>query len=265
MKNTYLIRGGLQGRERLRILSQVMQSSGVALLRRAGVGAGASCLDVGCGGGDLACDFARLVGAEGRVVGVDIDETKLSLAQSEALSLGFRNIEFRHLDITKAVVGEKFDFVHARFLLTHLPDPAAALARMAAALKPGGVLVLQDIDMEGQFSWPASPAMDRYKDLYTRVARCRGGDPFIGRRLPALLAAAGLNSIAFNVVQPAATSGDVKLIAPITMENIAASLIDEGLASATEVEQIIAELYASAHDPNMLMSVPRIVEAWAQA
>jgi len=261
--NNYLIRGGLKGRERLRVLSRVMQPSSVALLARAGVGAGASCLDIGCGGGDLTWDMSRLVGPSGRVVGVDIDPPQLAIAAEEARAAGFENIEFRHLDIMQSSPVDTFDVIHARFLLTHMPDPGVALAHMVSALKPGGVLVLQDIDMEGQFCFPPLPEMDRYKALYTRIAERRGVDANIGRRLPALMAAAGLGTIHVNVVQPAGTSGEVKLIAPITMENISDSAIAEGLATRDELEAITNGLYRSVADPNVLMSIPRIVEAWA--
>lgn len=63
---TYIIRGGLPGRERLRILSRVMRPTTLALLQRAGVRSGMTCLDVGCGNGDVTFDMARIVGSIGR-------------------------------------------------------------------------------------------------------------------------------------------------------------------------------------------------------
>jgi hypothetical protein len=50
---TYVIRGGVEGRERLRLLAEVLAPSTRAFLAEIGVPAGASCLDVGCGGGDF--------------------------------------------------------------------------------------------------------------------------------------------------------------------------------------------------------------------
>ena len=81
---SYIIRGGVSGRERLRILARVMRPSTLALLARVGVRPGMHCLDVGCGGGDVTADLARLVGGEGRVVGFDLDEVKLEIARAEA-------------------------------------------------------------------------------------------------------------------------------------------------------------------------------------
>ena len=80
----YLIRGGIAGRERLRLLARVMRPASLALLERAGVTAGLRCLDVGCGGGDVTFDLASLVGITGHVVGVDLDATKVELARGDA-------------------------------------------------------------------------------------------------------------------------------------------------------------------------------------
>ena len=55
----YIIRGGIKGRERLRMLSRIMQSATLNLLQRAGIRPGMTCLDVGCGGGDVSLELAR--------------------------------------------------------------------------------------------------------------------------------------------------------------------------------------------------------------
>jgi len=83
----YVIRGGSAGRERLRMLSRVMHPTSSSLFDRLALHEGQSCLDVGCGGGDATLELARRVGPRGRVVGVDIDATKLELARAEAAEL----------------------------------------------------------------------------------------------------------------------------------------------------------------------------------
>ena len=70
----YVLRGGRAGAERLRLLNRVKWPTTEPLLEAAGLRAGMSCLDVGCGGGDVTLKMAALVGAEGHVVGVDRDQ-----------------------------------------------------------------------------------------------------------------------------------------------------------------------------------------------
>src|SRR4051812_46934833 len=126
----YILRGGIEGRERLRILSRVMQPSALALLERVGVKPGMHCLDVGCGGGDLAFDLARMVGTSGRVVGADIDRKKLELARAEAKANQLENVAFELADIAAGAPANTFDVVHARFVLTHMSDPQRAVVHM---------------------------------------------------------------------------------------------------------------------------------------
>ncbi len=260
----YIIRGGIQGRERLRILSRVMRPTTVALLERAGLRPGMTCLEAGCGGGDVAFDMARKVGPSGRVVGIDIDQKVLDLATAEAAGQEISNIEFRRMDITEGAPIAGFDFVHARFLLSHLADPAGAVARMRGALRPGGVIALVDVDFRGHFCYPESKAYARFVELYTETARRKGGDANIGPRLPSLLAGAGFKNVQMNVFQPAGMTGEVKLLTPLTMENIAGAVAAAGLALEEEVKQLVAELYEHAQTAGTIGSAPRIVEAWGE-
>jgi ubiquinone/menaquinone biosynthesis C-methylase UbiE len=260
----YPIRGGTQGRERLRVLSRIMHSSTIALLRRAGIAPGMTCLDAGCGGGDVAFDMARMVSSEGRVIATDVDDTKLELARAEAAAKGLRNVEFRHSDARTDTLPESFDLIHARFLLSHLADPAAVLASLRASLRPGGVLAVEDVDFSGYFCEPEHAAFNRYVELYTKAAHRKGGDPDLGRRLPALVARAGFDDVRMNIVQHASTEGEVKIISALTMENIADAVLAEGLADRAETDRLIAELYEFAHRPDTISGTPRIFEVWAR-
>ena len=262
-KSAYIIRGGVPGRERLRMLSRVMRPTSLSLLQRAGIRTGMSCWEIGCGGGDLAFDIARAVAPVGRVVGTDIDAKKLEMAAREANEQRLTNIEFRLEDIAECEPQERFDLVHARFVLTHLANPAAALSRMRRALRPGGVIAIEDIDFRGHFCHPENAAFWRYVELYTETVRRRGADANIGPRLPSLVAAAGFTRVQMHIVQPAGTEGEVKLLSALTMENIADTVLAEGLASQAEIHQLVAELYEFARTPGTVGSAPRIVEVWA--
>jgi ubiquinone/menaquinone biosynthesis C-methylase UbiE len=258
----YIIRGGIEGWERLKILSRVMRPTTLDLLRRAGISPGMTCLEVGCGSGDVAFDLAEMVGPEGRVVATEIDRVKLDLVQGEARNRGIENIEFRYSDIMREAVEGKFDLAHCRFILTHLPDPVAALSHMSEALRVGGIIVIEGIDFRGYFCHPDFEAHRHYVDLYIRTVERRGGDACIGPRLPLMLAGSGFRQVRMNVVQPAGTEGEVKLISPLTMENIADSVIEEGFLSREEADRIIDELYDFARREDTVGCMPRVIECW---
>jgi SAM-dependent methyltransferase len=260
----YAIRGGVEGRRRLKVLSRVMQSSTEALFDRLGIGEGMTCLDVGCGSGDVTLELARRVGPSGRALGVDIDETKLELAREESADRGIRNVEFRMLDIRTQDAGPGFDVVYSRFLLTHLDDPARAVDAFRRHVRPGGLAIIEDTDFSGHFTYPPSTASRRYHELYGAVVRGRGGDPDIGPRLPILLADGGFEEVGVTAVQPIGTRGEVKLLNPITMENIADAVLRDGLASREEVDAVIRELHEFAEDPRTVAGLPRVVQAWGR-
>jgi hypothetical protein len=65
-------------------------------------------------------------------------------------------------------------------------------------------------------------------------------------------------------IRSAGTTGEVKLLTPLTMENIAGSVIAAGLASEEETKQLVAELYQYAQTAGTIASAPRIIEAWAR-
>lgn len=260
----YIIRGGLEGRERLRVIARVLQPTTDALFERVGVERGVSVLDAGCGGGDVTLDLARRVGPHGTVVGFDMDDTKLALAREEAARRQLTNVRLQCCDITALVDERTYDVVYSRFLLSHLPDPAGAVAKLFLALRPGGCLLVEDVDHSGCFCVPDLPAYRSYASFYRQVAARRGVDPDIGPRLPGLLIEAGCRSVELNVVQPAALTGETKIAVPLTLENIAPAILAEKLASRQDLDTIIDELYAAAHDGTTLMSFPRIVQAWGR-
>ena len=260
----YVIRGGVEGRERLRVLARVMWPTTSALLARVGITPSARCLDVGCGGGDVSLELARVV-PNGHVVGIDLDHTKLAIAHAEAAQAGVTNVEFRVEDIAEVPSrGDRFDIAYARFVLSHLPDPLDAVRNICARLAPEGVLVVEDVDFSGSFCHPDSVAYRRFVELYTRAVQGRGGDPNIGPRLPALLHAAGLEQREMNVVQPAGFSGEVKVMPPLTLEAIADAVVRAGLASEDDIKDTVDELYDFAEGEDSVLSGPRVVQAWGR-
>jgi hypothetical protein len=80
--------------------------------------------------------------------------------------------------------------------------------------------------------------------------------------LPLLLSDSGFERVEISMAQPVAMQGDVKLISPITLENIADAVLHDGLASQQEIETLVQELYAFAADPRTVVGLPRIVQAW---
>jgi SAM-dependent methyltransferase len=177
-------------RRRLDLLEQRYDSVTFERLRAVGVGPGWRCLEVGAGGGSVARWLAETVGPGGLVVATDIDTRFLGHLRAP--------VEVRRHDIvTDPIESRAYDLVHCRSLLMHLPDPAAALARMARALRAGGWLIAENSDYSSlAAASPAHPratAWNRAAAEVISVVEAHGlFAPNLGRHLPQLAAATGL-------------------------------------------------------------------------
>jgi ubiquinone/menaquinone biosynthesis C-methylase UbiE len=244
-------------------LAQIKWPTTRTFFRRIGLQPGMHCLDVGCGIGAVTLKLARWVGPTGQTVGIDRDEQYLQLARQEAIQHGLSAL-FRAESIDDLREEAVYDLVYCRFLLTHVPEPGLALERLARAVKPGGLVAVEDIEFAAHFCYPACPALDRYVRLYQQAVHHKGGDPNIGPRLVSLFLESGLTDVHVEVVQPTFRSGPGKRIASITMEHIQEAVVQEGLASPQEVQRIVMELDQFAADLRTIMSMPRIFQVWAR-
>lgn len=263
MPARYTIEGGHAGKDRLDVLHRVHGPHTRVLLDLVGVPEGARCLDVGCGGGHVSRELARRVGLDGSVIALDLDATVLERAGADAAAEHIANVEFRCADATELDESD-FDVAYARFLLSHVGESSSVLPAMVAAVKPGGVVIVEDTDFTGSFCYPRSAAFERWVALYRETVRKRGGNPDVGQMLPSLLDASGLEDVGIAVRQPCSRDGDVKVLNALTIERIAESVQSEGVASAEEVAEVATEVAAYCADPTTLVSTPRVVQSWGR-
>ena len=255
----YVIRGGDEGKRRLELLGRVLWPTTCRLLKTSGIREGMTVLDLGCGSGDVTLAIARLTGS---AVGIDMDEVKLAHARAEAGRRGL-HAEFRAGNVFEWSESCVYDAIYSRCLLTHLSDVGGALNRMRQALKPGGILIIEDIDFTGCFCYPQCEAYDRYVEWYREVVRRRNGDADIGPKLHSYLSNAGLHGISMSATQLFHVAQEVKDLSLSTLINIADAVIAENLAPRSEVDHAIAGLDAFTKDPTTLVGLPRIFQGVA--
>lgn len=107
---------------------------------------GENVVDVGCGAGIDSLISARMTGATGRVIGVDMSPQMLQKARRAASEAGRSNVEFREGYGEELPVEEGWaDVVISNGALNLMPDKSAGLSEMHRALKPGGRLQIGDI------------------------------------------------------------------------------------------------------------------------
>ncbi|GAB4093337.1 class I SAM-dependent methyltransferase [Flaviaesturariibacter terrae] len=259
----YIIAGGASGKERLALLGRILNEGTLALLQRLQPGPVARFLDLGCGGGSVSIAVAAS-GYARDVMAVDFDESVLALARKDALDAGLQNVTFAQGDATAFTSTDTYDVGYARFLLSHMSDAAPVLHNLVRAVKPGGLVLVEDVDFSGHYCHPANTAFARYVEWYELAARHNGQDPRIGLRLFELLSGSGLSDVDFDVVQPVFHEGPGKWMALYTLEKIGATLQQQRLISEDELQATLAELKAFTEDPRSIISMPRIFRAWGR-
>jgi 2-polyprenyl-3-methyl-5-hydroxy-6-metoxy-1,4-benzoquinol methylase len=170
--------------------------------------------------------------------------------------------------VTDELEGAWFDVAHARAVLEHVPEREQALARMVAAVKPGGWLLIEDIDFGGAmstslsqyFSSPAhAAAANRVFDAIEAVLVGAGSDPTFGKRLPTTLRAAGLVNIGAELHAPI-VSGGTENFTRGSIEHLVQPMIATGKASAADIELALAVT----GDASAFYAVVPLVTAWGQ-
>jgi ubiquinone/menaquinone biosynthesis C-methylase UbiE len=108
-----------------------------------GLEPGMRVLDVCCGTGASALPAAKAVGSGGRVIGVDLSENLLELAQQKAKALQLGNIEFLKADMTELPFEqESFDAVIIVFGIFFVPDMVGQVGKLWRLVRPGGKLAI---------------------------------------------------------------------------------------------------------------------------
>lgn len=169
-------------------------------LRRVGLARGMSALDAGAGTGAVARVMAKLVGAEGRVAALDRSPERLREGAQLAAAARLANVSFVEGDVlAPPLEPASFDFVWSRFLFAYLEEPDRALARLVELAKPGGKVVVGEVDGQGIFHDPMPAAFAA--DLARIVAALRGRlDVLAGRKLYGRLRRADLAEVRVQVL-----------------------------------------------------------------
>jgi ubiquinone/menaquinone biosynthesis C-methylase UbiE len=161
-------------------------------------------LDLACGDGFYTRRLARRLGPSGSVTGVDVNSTYLEQARDQAL----RGSELAAIDFVAASFDalpfrdETFDFVWCAQSLYSLPDPTDVARHVARVLKPGGTFAVLENDTLHQvfLPWPVHLELPlRAAELRTLLEQSENSSKYyVGRRLPAVLAAAGLDPLSIS-------------------------------------------------------------------
>lgn len=266
MSNYIFANAGQQAGQRFSSLETLYDPWTIRHLEATGIGPGWQCWEVGAGGGSIAAWLGERSGKAGHVLVTDIDPRFLV----ELATLAQPHIEVQRHDIgSDPLPAQRFDLIHARLVLIHVPAREQALQRMVAALSPGGWLVVEDFDPTFiDISYPTADAsaaalFERVKVAQNRLMAARSGELALtwGRSLYRRLRAQGLLNVGMEgylAIREGRTPG--ARLFEANFEQIREEAVNAGFITNKEVDQVLTLL----DDPDFAISAPMMFTAWGR-
>lgn len=191
-------------------------------------------LDIGCGIGLQALSMAKLVGPTGRVAGTDLSNLMIEIAKSRTATSNLP-LEFFTADaMAQPFPDQSFDRIRTERVLMYIQDTQAVLAEFKRLLKPGGKVVIFDMD------WDAMVIAHRDKSLSRKIVRYTS-DSFprgrVGAELYLQMKNAGFKDIK---VKPSSYSGTSDIMRDVT-KRVFEGILQTGISKEIFTEAEISD------------------------
>ncbi|MEM1129565.1 MAG: class I SAM-dependent methyltransferase [Pseudomonadota bacterium] len=221
---------------------------------------GLDVLEIGCGIGVTACEFADTIAKGGHVTGFDAAGDLVDLARAEAVKRGLDNTTFVHANAEEFdYPPDRFDLAHTRYVLSYIPDARSVVANAYRALKPGGLFfseeVIQAYVTHGDTAW--------FLDMghwFGELVRLGGGRKNYGiEDLPSDMLDAGFTDLQITAHWPFEDQAANREMLRLALTNeFRDNLISNGVATHAEIDAVMAELERP--DPNYKIATSGVMQ-----
>jgi SAM-dependent methyltransferase len=232
----YLLGADENERTRLLLQGEIHRAQAQRLLGRLSVAGGGRVLDVGCGPLGVLDLLSAAVGADGEAIGLDNEPRMIAYAQRSIAELGLTNVRLALGEADETgLAGESIDLAHER----------------------------QEVDVLSWACEPRHPAFDQL--LATFVDAFAGLDPFVGRRLRALLRAAGLSDAEFDAQAHVWHSGHpYQGLLLHFMGVLRERIVQSAILSQARLDRLVAEVEQHLGRPDTFVIHPLFFQAWGR-
>lgn len=253
--------------ERLRFQHGVWSSVTNKLFDRVGVQQGWKCLDVGAGPGFVAMDLRERVGESGEVTALEPSPFFLQWLRRESETKGWKNLKFLEGAVGDAPLpAGHFDLIFVRWVIAFVADPEKFLAQLLPALRPGGVIALQDYYYEGLSLFPRGGAFDRMADIVRAYYASVGGDPYVTGKIPGMFRNHNLQLMDFTPTCLAGgpDSGVMEWAHRFFVPHIPL-MVEKGIMSKKEGNAMLADWLDHRKNPDAIFFSPIVVDVGGKA
>jgi SAM-dependent methyltransferase len=234
------------------------------LLDHLKIGSGARVIDLGCGPLGILPLLSERVGCHGDVLGLELEPSFVEMAKRLLAERTLANVQVITGDaMATGLQGNTFQFAHERLLLIVVPQPMRVISEMVRLAEQGGVVAVEEVDIDTWICEPPHPAWERLFVAFQTVYRRDGKDLRIGKRLPAMLRAAGLVNVGCKVHARVNGPGDFRQQQLLVFVKLfRRQIIEAGLIQADELGSLFQQLENHLADPATLVISPLLFQAW---
>lgn len=248
---------------RLGLQHSVWRPRALDAWRRAGITAGQTIVDLGCGPGYASLDLAEIVGPSGKIIAIDRSRRFLDSLELRCRQRGAANVVTHELDLNDAdLPAVEADAAWARWVFAFVRQPRRLLERAAGRLKRGGVFVIHEyFDYATWRMMPRSPELEEFVQVVMKSWRNDGGEPDIALDLPVWLKELGFEMRTLNTILEVISPSNYVWLWPQAFIQVGiARLADLGLLTRQRAGEISEALAARSSDPDALMITPAVLE-----
>lgn len=231
--------------------------------RRAGFTTGQTILDIGSGPGHASLDLAEIVGPAGRVVALDRSRRFLDWLEAARRQRGLANITAHEVDLDEEPLPPlQADAAWSRWVFAFMKRPRDLLSRVAAALKPGGVLVMHEYLHYATWRMtPRSPDFEAFVSAVIERWRASGGEPDVGLDLPRWLEELGFDIRSLTTIMEVVPVSNFMWQWPRTFMDVGLRrLVDLGDVTEARAAAITKAFATGEATPGTRIVTPAVIE-----
>jgi len=256
-RDDYLCGVGKRGQSRLSIFNEANKDHINALLSRLDLHPGMCVLDVACGTGDITCQMAERY-PDTKIIGIDFSDEQIKIARENAANKKLLNVNFLVMsayDIAQLSDQYKFDRIFIRWILGHLKEPQQVIESCKTLLKPHGMIVCEEGDIQTHHCESANQIfLQRYGLFVTNIIELqkkRGIDATIGAKLPTMFRTVFHDEAIIETERHQLTLNSIEQKEAATtsfLEEVGQKFIDENVLTPDQLRQLKSDLDEIIHE-----------------
>lgn len=242
--------------DRLGLQHRVWRPYVLKAFQRAGLGVGHTVVDLGCGPGYVTLDLAEIVGPTGRVHAIERSARFLGATQISRYEHDLDDKEWPDLQV---------DFAWCRWVAAFVRKPRALVDHIGQVVKPGGRLIMHEyLDYSTWRLLPDEPEFAAFVAAVIAAWRQSGGEPDIGRELPAWLEEAGFELDWLDPIVEVVSPSDFMWHWPKAFLEVGLErLVALGVFDQTQAAEVWRRFLEREASPHARMSTPLVLEIGA--